>query len=209
MNWYDYQITWPYNPSVGEYGVDLGTPFHTPLISPISGVVVEAGDTVWPDNSSSGGVVVVEGNVPGYGEHDLYFLHVDALAPGIVPGAIVQAGQVVAYSGGQNSGGQWPASPEWSTGPHTEFGFDAPFLVHHFQNVDPTSFIESLRSGTISTDMSNFPLGSYYGGPNPPFPVPNPNNSIINTIQQTLLKSFILIIALVLIAFGLWIFSHE
>lgn len=139
-------ITQLYNPP-NEYGVDIAMPMSTPVQSLYSGTVVGAGRTQWSSNpsDSSGGYISILTNVPGLGDVVYYILHLDTLASGIGQGSTISAGEQIGTSGGQNSGGNWPAAPQYSTGTHIEEGFGNPFLTPPglpTTNVDPLSYLQ-------------------------------------------------------------------
>lgn len=148
--WYEYSITLPHGQS-GEKGIDLGTPFHTPITALYAGTVRWSGRTQWSNGGSSGGEITIVCNVPGRGLLTSYYLHTDVNY--VKVGDNVQAGQVIALSGGQLSGGQWPVrnvpGVTFSTGPHTEFGFNAPWVSGPGTNIDPTFSILQARNGTL------------------------------------------------------------
>lgn len=147
--WYEYPITLPHGSS--EKGVDIGTPFHTPITALYAGTVRWSGRTQWNSGGSSGGEVTIVCNVPGRGILTSYYLHTDVNY--VKVGDTVQAGQLIALSGGQLSGGQWPVQntrkTTFSTGPHTEFGFNAPWVSGPGTNIDPTFAILQARNGTL------------------------------------------------------------
>lgn len=148
--WYGFSITQGYGKN-GEKGVDLGTPFHTPITSLYGGTVRWAGRTEWSDGTSSGGEVTIVCNVPGYGIETSYYLHLDEVY--VKSGDTVTQGQIIGLSGGQLSGGNWPVKNGknviLSTGPHTEFGFNAPWVSGPGSQIDPTFAIYQARSNTL------------------------------------------------------------
>lgn len=158
--WYSYGISQGFGVN-GEKGVDLATPFHTPITALYAGQVRWAGRTQWACGSSGGEVTIVC-NVPGHGVLTSYYLHLDQA--NVKVGDTVQVGQVIGLSGGQLSGGQWPVvncpsrGDVYSTGPHTEFGFNAPWVSGPGQNIDPTFAILQARSGSLPATS---PGGSY------------------------------------------------
>lgn len=166
--WFTHSVSQNYSPP-GEYGVDLGMPVGTPITALFAGTVGWAGRTCWGSgcvNGSSGGEVTVICSVPGYGAMTSYYLHMDSLAPGIRAGVVVQAGQVIAYSGGQLSGGNWPVVniPSrgliYSTGPHVEFGFNAPWINGPGRNVNPIFAIDAARSGQLGLPLTGPTTGN-------------------------------------------------
>lgn len=147
--WYAYPVTQAYGQH-GEKGVDLGTPFHTPVTALFAGTVRFAGRTQWSGGGSSGGEVTIVCNVPGLGPMTSYYLHLDTAT--VKPGDKVPQGAVIGLSGGQLSGGQWPVvnvGGFFSNGPHTEFGFNAPWVSGPGHPVDPTPYILAARAGTL------------------------------------------------------------
>lgn len=118
--WYDFGVTQAFGQN-GEQGVDIGTPFHTPITNLYGGQVVEA------QYGGAGGIVGILTNVPGLGKVVEYFLHLDLINVSV--GQQIGVGQMVGLSGGETPaqapalGGLHPAQPQFSTGPHTEFGF--------------------------------------------------------------------------------------
>lgn len=132
--WWQFPITQGFNPPV-EFGEDIGTPFHTPLTAITGGVVT--GTRYGP----FGGEVDIATRLPGSSQqYTETFLHLDEIAPGLTPGKTVQPGDFLGLSGGQNAGGSHPASPAYSSGPHTEVDF---FLGNAWsgRSVDPGSLI--------------------------------------------------------------------
>ena len=107
MAWYDYPVTQAHGVS-GEQGIDIGTPFHTPITAIDPGTVDK---TMF---GPFGGLIEV---LTGRGNE--YYLHEDAID--VAKGQQVAAGQELGLSGGQLAGGAHPAQPAFSSGPHTEF----------------------------------------------------------------------------------------
>lgn len=149
--WYTFPISQAHGVH-SEQGVDLATPFHTPITALYAGTVRWAGRTQW-SCGSSGGEVTIVCNVPGVGVMTSYYLHLDTTDVNV--GDTVQAGQQIGLSGGQLSGGQWPVvncpsqGDIYSTGPHTEFGFNASWVSGPGHNIDPTFAITQARQGTL------------------------------------------------------------
>lgn len=212
MAWFDAVITQQWSPPT-EYGVDLATPYDTPITSPFSGIVEIAGLTKWNNGTTSGGLVSVR-----TAQGDEYFLHLDSLASNIASGAYVSSGQIIGYSGGQTSGGNWPTSRQNSTGPHTEYGLNAPFIGDATGNINPLPIINALRNGLLSSGQSlsnsnptsptaaaiNNILASL-GIPIQNLHIQDALTSISTTIQTDILKVFISLGAIVAIAVGVYI----
>lgn len=172
--WYEYAITQGYGQN-GEKGVDLGTPFHTPITALFAGTVTWAGRTRWSAGGSSGGEVCIVCNLPGRGVFTSYYLHLDTA--NVKVGDKVPAGALIGLSGGQLSGGNWPVvniGATFSNGPHTEFGFNAPWVSGPGHQIDPTWAIQAARNGTLphtTVDGSYVTLG-YTTGASSTTPTP-------------------------------------
>lgn len=172
--WYDYPISQAHGVN-GEQGIDLATPFHTPITALYAGTVLWAGRTAWSQGGSSGGLVEVSNNIPGKGVLVSYYLHLDTAT--VKPGDKVQMGQVLGLSGGQLSGGQWPVVNSggfYSSGPHSEYGIYPAFQGPFGQGaaLDPTFAITQARAGTLPITT---PDGGTAGVPVPLSLTPDPN----------------------------------
>lgn len=154
FKWLSYPITKGYTKGIHD-AIDIATPFHTEITAPFGGIVVEAGNTRWADGLTSGGIVGIRTNVPGKGNTEEYFLHLDELAPGLAPGQLVMSGQTIGLSGGQNAGGHWPTSPKYSSGPHTHWGFGAPYLRDPGVSFDPQPYVSQFVGKTVP-DAPNY-----------------------------------------------------
>lgn len=124
QGWTNYPLTHGYIPQyqgpgtdTPHYAVDLGTPFHTPITSLVSGKVTQADYAVW-SGKPGGGEVFVQ---PDSGGPQIYEYHLDQL--NVRAGQHVNVGDLLGLSGGQNSGGSHPTDPMWSSGPHTHVGY--------------------------------------------------------------------------------------
>lgn len=147
----------PSNPTQGwgedhgygrEVGVDLGMVMGTPITSLTTGTILGSG------YYRGGGVVSVKSRINGK-TTSLYYQHLDEIAGGITPGAVVAPGQLIGWSGGQNAGGHHPASKDTSSGPHIEVGFNAPYgaksLWHPLgPNYDPLPWLRSMAGKSSS-----------------------------------------------------------
>ena len=139
-------ITQAYNPPV-EYGLDMGLPMGTPITSLTTGTVLGSG------YYGGGGVVSVASHVNGK-TVSVYYQHLDLIASGIKPGALVTVGQLLGYSGGQLSGGNHPSTPAFSSGPHIEVGINAPYggmWAPLGPNEDPTGWLVNLNANGAPT----------------------------------------------------------
>lgn len=126
-----------------EQGQDYDAPFRSPALSLWPGKVFLAERTCWNTSctSTSGGVVIVISIVPGYGRQSMYYLHLDSID--VFAGDVIKKGQILGLTGGQTSGGNWPTSPQFSSGPHIEIGSCASFLPCPVgYNFDPRASIQ-------------------------------------------------------------------
>ena len=130
----------------GERGTDFDCGYRTQVPALWGGTVVGAYRTCWDSAciSSSGGVVIVRAVVAGIGEHDTYYLHLDAVAVSL--GEVVQKGQLLGWTGGCIGYGHWITSPWFTSGCHIEIGYDAPFLPHYSFNSNPLPWIDQALS---------------------------------------------------------------
>jgi Peptidase family M23 len=137
---------WFYNPPV-EYGTDFDCGYHTQAIALWSGKVVLAQRTCWDNSctSTSGGLVIVVAMVPHYGYQDTYYLHLDVVF--VHNGQWVSKGQSLGLTGGQIGYGNWPTSPQFTSGPHIEIGWDWKYAPIHLNccNSNPLPAIERAR----------------------------------------------------------------
>lgn len=157
MSWFNDPVTMNYGESYGgsvEKGVDIGTPFHTPITALYGGKVTDASYHGW------GGQVGILANVPGHGSVIEYFQHLDSIDPSISVGANILPGTVLGLSGGQLSGGLHPNNPQYSSGPHTEFGFNAPWIGGIDQATDKSNFNPNFAIG----DAISGKIGQGAGG---------------------------------------------
>jgi hypothetical protein len=183
MDWYQYGITNPYGLAGGEAnlgghaGIDFGTPNRTPEFFPEGGRVIVSDYEPW------GGQVAVLTNRNVIES----FLHLDQMT--VKPGDVVQANQVVGYSGGGvgdhllgpngqviqvTDQSQWAG---FSGGYHTHYAQTSGgssiaddiqrynvSLGHNQYRIDPTQYIAQLRSGAtlepISLLTNSVPSGS-------------------------------------------------
>lgn len=106
-------FSWATYPVQGE---DVATPFSTPITAIFPGKVV---NTYY---DAGGGQVVIQSSNPQdtKGVPYYWFAHLDQIQVNI--GQNVSKGTQIGLSGGQNQGGTHPAAPNYSSGPHVEFG---------------------------------------------------------------------------------------
>lgn len=134
--WWQDPITQAHGVS-GEQGVDLGTPFHTPLDEILGGTVQAVNCGVgWGCEIDVATQFQGQSYVEGY-------LHVDQ--PLVSPGQQLAPGQEIGLSGGEITalpGAQHIDSPQFSTGPHTEY--DLWRGTSPWQNaIDPTAVVQA------------------------------------------------------------------
>src|SRR5579863_1644974 len=124
--WSQYPITHGYitdyqgpNTDTPHYAYDLATPMDTQFAFPKSGTITQEDYAVW-NGKPGGGEIFLR---PDDGSPIEYAYHLDLIEPNIHAGEHVYAGQLVGLTGGQNSGGQHPTDPMWSSGPHLHVGY--------------------------------------------------------------------------------------
>lgn len=140
MGWWQDLITQAFNPPA-EPGVDVGTPFHTPITALAAGTVVSethGGFGQRIDIATGGGVKE-------------YYQHLDTIAQGIKVGSHVSVGELLGLSGGQLSGGSSPNDPRNSSGPHVEFGIIGPGGTP----MDPTAALKAGPAGGAGRGTGN------------------------------------------------------
>lgn len=124
--WSQYPITHGYitdyqgpGTDTPHYAFDLATPLDTQFAFPKSGIITQADYAVW-NGKQGGGEIFLK---PDDGTDIEYAYHLDVIEPNIHSGSHVYAGQLVGLTGGQNTGGQHPTDPMWSSGPHLHVGY--------------------------------------------------------------------------------------
>lgn len=138
----------------GETGIDIGTPFHTPITSLTNGTIVGR-----QDQYGGGGIVSVQSKIAyptgsgGYTDEvdSVYYQHLDMIYAQWKPGVTIHIGDVIGLSGGQLTGGNNPSQSKYSNGPHTEVGINAPYggAWHPLGvNRDPYPWLYSLVAGS-------------------------------------------------------------
>jgi len=144
-NWWEFPITQGYGQH-GEQGVDLGTPYGTPISSLFEGVVTRADFNPW------GGEVDIAVQGGGFlGTEKI--LHLDTID--VQKGQHVNLSTLLGLSGGQTSGGNHPVTdPRYSTGPHTEID-----LVGPRGFTDPTSYVKAGSTTGIDLNPLDAPKG--------------------------------------------------
>jgi len=142
MAWFNDPVTQGYGQN-GETGVDIGTPFHTPITLPYGGTVV---GTTYADY---GGLVQIASNIPGLGNVVQSFVHLDLI--NVAKGAIISAGSVIGLSGGENPGypgALHPALPQFSSGAHVEYNLSPSANIWSGGTINPLSWLRA-GNGTV------------------------------------------------------------
>lgn len=205
--WYRYPVTHgfysQYEPNVADtphYAIDIGLPFHTPVTAIKSGTVVQADYATWSGRPGGGEIFIK----PDDGSEEYYYYHFDDNE--VVSGQHVQAGQLVGLSGGQNSGGDHPTDPMWSTGPHVHVGYFDKFIN---TPVGSRPFGPDIGPTIQAMKLTGLPSGGNIGipnaGPSSNSPVSITNGGLASTVKSGLIKVGIFLVALVIIAFGFYL----
>jgi hypothetical protein len=158
-------------------------PVGTPVYAAYAGQVLApspAGPGLIESNTGYnpwGGEVDTLVNLPGIGQVVNYVFHLDQLV--VQPGQQIAAGQLIGYSGGENSltglgpndlvPGYTPQTsvpPNYSTGPHIEWGL---YPKTGQEPIDPTPYLNQLRRTGINL-LGNGSSGSGGGLVNVSFP---------------------------------------
>lgn len=152
-----------------EHGNDLNVPFHTPVTLPYGGTITDVSYHGW------GGQIGVLTSLPGVGKVIEYIQHLDLINPSLAVGQQIASGTQVGLSGGENTnqfaqypGAVHPNNPLYSSGPHIEFGFNAPWIAGLSQATNQGSFnsqgyINAIRNGGVQMNA----MGSGSGGTPP------------------------------------------
>lgn len=133
----------------GENGIDVSMPTGTPIYA------VEGGRVVGSGYYGGGGVVSIQ-SAPG---KVWYYQHLDQ--DSLHVGQNVPAGALVGYSGGQNTGGNHPALPQYSSFQHVEIGINAPWGGiwggGQGPNINPVPDLTSVGSRNASVPTQGAP----------------------------------------------------
>jgi len=157
--WYQYPVSHGYitqyegqGTDTPHYALDLATPIDTPLYFPDSGTIVQEDFAVW-NGKAGGGEIFLLPDDPLNHPYEEYFYHLDNFAPNVKVGTHVNAGDVVGFSGGQNSGGSHPTDTMWSSAPHTHFGEFQKYVSTPDGNrpygPDPSGLIAQMEANNI------------------------------------------------------------
>lgn len=129
--WYLDPVTAP--PGNGRNDVSIGMPVGTPIYAPVSGIILGNNQNQNPNKAFGqygffgwGGQVDILTNLQNFGKMVIDFIHFDKIT--VKPGQYVQQGDLIGYSGGENTlsttnvvPGYKPShttEPRFSTGPH-------------------------------------------------------------------------------------------
>lgn len=198
MSWLNYPITHGFYtaydaniPDTPHFAYDIGTPFHTPITALLSGTVKQSDYAAW------GGEIFVQPDDTSKPEYYIY--HPDIVE--VKAGQHVQAGQEIALSGGQVSGGTHPATG-WSTGPHTHVGYFTNWISTPIgtrpQGPDIGPLLQDIKAGkipSVGTTTTASPTAT--------------NPSWLDTVQSGLVRIGLFAISLIFIAFGFYMLFEK
>jgi murein DD-endopeptidase MepM/ murein hydrolase activator NlpD len=167
----------------GENGIDVSLPLDTPVYALEGGTVKGSG--YYP----GGGVVSIQ-SAPG---KTWYYQHLDQDSVGV--GQSVQAGQLIGYSGGQNTGGNHPADPTYSSWPHIEVGINAPWAGiwgggNGAANIDPVPAITAIEGSNASTSGASTSIGGIVNPLDPSTWLSGIQSGFFNQLGITSLQDF-------------------
>lgn len=117
-DWNNFMQLWNNSPINGD---DIAMPTGTAVTSPFNGVVSKQ----YVDDAGGATIIKVDNSSLTGGIQYYYVDHLDTFAPGLRVGSHINAGDLLGTSGGQLSGGNFNASPQWSTGPHIMIGLSS------------------------------------------------------------------------------------
>ena len=160
----------------GEHGIDIETPPDTPVTFLLGGIIT---DISRPDYGIR---VTWKLDTPWRGIPYAYQIHLDAVNPTLKVGMHINPGDLMGWSGGENSlaqlnGANNPTKTHFvdsaymSSGPHTEFGFSygpvygqgAGFAdIKAHPELNPLPFINEVRGGGIVIPGGNQVLDSSF-----------------------------------------------
>lgn len=200
MSWLNYPVTHgfytSYDPNIADtphFAYDIGTPFHTPITALLSGTVKQSDYAAW------GGEIFIQPDDTSKPEYYIY--HPDIVE--VQAGQHVQAGQEIALSGGQVSGGAHPATG-WSTGPHTHVGYFTNWISTPIgtrpQGPDIGPLLQDIKAGKVPS------VGTTTASPNTNVA---PTTSWVNAAQSGLVRIGLFILSFVFIAFGLYMIFEK
>lgn len=177
----------------GEGGVDLSVPIGTPVYAIADGPIMASG--YWNDNAH--GVITQRVTVPGAGQQDLYYQHIQ-LAPNMTPGTNLTRGELIGTIGPFNE---------------IEMGFNAAWGGVWGKNhpgpwvKDPRPWLTAILngSGAGTTPVTTAPAATF----NPLDPINSGFAMIQPTLKQWGEYVAIFLIALVLIIVGFVLLNRD
>lgn len=212
-SWLSYPVTHGYIPSYDptqadtpHWADDIATPFHSNITALLSGTVIQSDYAGW------GGEVFIQPDSTSYPEYYVY--HLDQL--NVLPGQHVNAGDLLGLSGGENPGypgALHPASPEWSTGPHTHVGFFSQYtqtpVGSRPEGPDITPLLQAIKTGKINPAIASI-------GPTTPISGSSNNTTssgsslpilpdLAGGFQQIMIRAGLFLVVLMFFGFGLYI----
>lgn len=123
MAWYDYPFIDNYREQYDfagypVNGLDIPMPMGTPVTAVWNGIVTKR----YYDAGGGQVIIKVDNTAQSKGVEYYNFRHLDQINSNIQEGTRVKQGDILGQSGGQNSGGNHPAAPNYSSGPHLGIG---------------------------------------------------------------------------------------
>jgi murein DD-endopeptidase MepM/ murein hydrolase activator NlpD len=154
QDWNNYReiysgITYPVN------GDDIPVPFHTPITAIFGGVI----SNEYVDASGATAIIKADNPSDLKGVPYYYYAHLDTF--NVSTGQHVNPGDVIGLSGGQLSGGQHPASKQFSTGPHIMIGESKtgtiPYTLQDLTpDLNPEWMLQYAKQQNIPTNTNTF-----------------------------------------------------
>lgn len=156
QDWNNYRdqyagITYPVN------GDDIPVPFHTPITAIFPGTIYNE----YVDASGATAIIQADNPTDLKGVPYYYYAHLDTF--NVSTGQHVNPGDVVGLSGGQLTGGQHPASTQFSTGPHIMLGESKTGTIPYTfdtltPDLNPEWMLQYARTQNIPTNISGATL---------------------------------------------------
>ena len=133
-----------------HFAVDIAMPMNTPIGAAISGTVKQADYAVWSGKAGGGEVFITPDTGSAGGSQQWYVYHLNNIS--VKVGQHLNVGDLVGYSGGQNSGGTHNVDPMWSNGPHLHTGwFDGSYVQGRPHGTDFVPYLNQMKAGKFST----------------------------------------------------------
>lgn len=136
----------------GHIGIDISTPVGTPIYAPTGGTIVTAGGTGHYRDFFGQGLGEIKMRLPNGDE--VIFGHSSHMAQGVGVGTVVQPGQLIGYSGGEN-------------GPHIhlEVRVAGANTSSGYQAVDPRDYFGGSFTGAPAAGGQQTGGAMTYSGP--------------------------------------------